>query len=212
MIKKASIALAAAVLIAGTASAQATGGAVRSSTSKLFLGAALNGSSIKFEGDGSETRTGGGISLQLGYGFTPKFALFVEAAGGPIEPEEGDDGSYTLGHFDIGARYHFSNPSRKLAPYLEAALTGRSLMATDVDFDGDPGTAPSEVTFSGAGFSFGGGLLYFFNPKWAFNGGLKWTTGEFSTIKVDNVSVTGFEADATSARVNLGITWFPKGG
>lgn len=212
MIKKASIALAAAVLIAGTASAQATGGTARSSTSKLFLGAALSGASIKFEGDNSETQTGGGISLQLGYGFTPKFALFVEAAGGPIEPESAGDEQWTLGHFDIGARYHFANPARKLTPYLEAALSGRAITATDVDFDDDPSTAPSDVTFSGAGFSFGGGLLYFFNPKWAFNGGLKWTTGEFDTIKVDNVSVSGLEADATSARVNLGITWFPKGG
>jgi hypothetical protein len=208
MIKKASIALAAAVVIAGTASAQT----VNSSTSKLFLGAALNGSSIKFEGESAPTETGGGLSLQLGYGFTPKFALFLEGSAGPIEPEDAGDEKWTLGHFDIGARYHFGSSASKVRPFLEAALTGRSLMATDADFDDDPTTAPSEVTFSGAGFTVGGGLLYFFNPKWAFNGGVKWTTGEFSTVKVDNVSVTGFEADATSARINLGVVWFPKGG
>ncbi len=211
MIRNASFVLLATTLLVGTASAQAVG-SPRASTSNFFLGAALSGASIKFEGDGSETQTGGGIAVQLGYGFTPKFALFIEAAGGPIEPEEGGDGEFTLGHLDLGARYHFTNPSRKLAPYLEAALTGRSLMAKDVDFDDDPGTAQSEVTFSGAGFTFGGGLLYFFSPKWAFNGGLKWTVGEFNTVKVDNVSVSGFEADATSGRLNLGITWFPKGG
>ena len=36
--------------------------------------------------------------------------------------------------------------------------------------------------------------------------------GEFSRVQFDNVSVDGFEIDATSARFNLGFTWFPMGG
>ena len=42
-------------------------------------------------------------------------------------------------------------------------------------------------------------------------GALKWTTGQFSRVQVDNMSVDGFAIDATSARFNMGFTWFPMG-
>jgi hypothetical protein len=35
--------------------------------------------------------------------------------------------------------------------------------------------------------------------------------GEFSRIQVNNVTVDGFAIDATSARFNMGFTWFPMG-
>jgi hypothetical protein len=210
MIRNAFLALAASALITGAASAQTA----HSSTQKFFIGLGLNGSSIKFEGDGNETESGPGFSLQLGYGFTPKFAMFVEGTGAALDDDDpSSDNPVALGHFDIGARYHFSNPSRKLVPFLEVALTGRALAQDDATFDdGAGGTQTADVSYTGGGFSFGGGLLYFFNPRWALNGGVKWTVGEFSTVTVDNVSVSGFEADATSARLTLGVSWFPKGG
>jgi hypothetical protein len=208
MIRNTSLALAAACALAASASAQT----VQSSTQKFFLGAALNGTSIKFEGDGNETENGGGLSLQLGYGFTPKFALFLEGTAASIQDDE-SDASLTAAHFDIGARYHFTNPQKKLVPFLELAFTGRALSEDDAEVDdGSGGTTTADVTLSGAGFSFGGGLLYFFSPKFALNSSLKWTTGEFTTFKIDNVSVDGFEADATSARLSVGFSWFPKGG
>jgi hypothetical protein len=41
---------------------------------------------------------------------------------------------------------------------------------------------------------------------------LRWTTGEFSTVEFNNVSIDGFELDATSTRLNLGVTWRPMVG
>jgi hypothetical protein len=52
-------------------------------------------------------------------------------------------------------------------------------------------------------------LHYFFSPKWAFTGNVRFTTGEFDEIKFQNVSVSGLNSDATSARLILGFSWFP---
>ena len=64
-----------------------------------------------------------------------------------------------------------------------------------------------------SGISAGAGLEYFIAPKWALGGSFKWTTGQFNRVQFDNVSVEGFELDATSARFNLGFSWYPiRGG
>jgi hypothetical protein len=35
--------------------------------------------------------------------------------------------------------------------------------------------------------------------------------GEFTRVQIDNVRIDGVEIDATSARFNMGLTWFPMG-
>ena len=59
--------------------------------------------------------------------------------------------------------------------------------------------------------SLGGGMEYFIAPKWALGGTFKWTTGEFTQVKFDNITVDGLAIDATSARFNLGFSWYPMG-
>ena len=38
---------------------------------------------------------------------------------------------------------------------------------------------------------------------------MTWTVGTFDTFRVDNQTVAGSSIDATTARVHLGIIWFP---
>jgi len=66
-----------------------------------------------------------------------------------------------------------------------------------------------DLEISGGGFTFGGGVKYHVAPAWALGASLRWTVGEFSTVKVNNVSVDGFEIDATSTRLTVGVTWRP---
>lgn len=164
----------------------------------------LNGTSIKVE-NLDQDDTGPGLHLGAGYGFSSRFALFIDAAGASIK---GQDDDYVLSHVDVGLRFHFANSNRAFIPYLEGAFTGRAAALDDQNVDGNDDV---DVEISGGGFSLGGGILYFFNPKWAFNAHVKWTTGEFSTVRVENVTVSGFELDATSARVGIGLSWFPQG-
>jgi hypothetical protein len=64
----------------------------------------------------------------------------------------------------------------------------------------------------GGGVSFGGGLEYFVTSGVAFGGAFKWTTGRFTQMRFDNPDVQPPAAfDATSARFNMGFTWYPMG-
>ena len=57
----------------------------------------------------------------------------------------------------------------------------------------------------------GGGFEYFAMPGLALGGSFKWTSGKFTQVKFDNVTVDGLNLDATSARFNMGFTWYPMG-
>jgi opacity protein-like surface antigen len=196
-----------------SASAQSTSAApLRSATNKFFFGVALNGSAIQSDDiTDSDVESGGGLEMQLGYAFTPKFALFLDGTGANMSPDVGD--SYGLGHFDIGARWQFSNPSRALVPFVDVALTGRAAVQQDVMLSDEFGNSETgDLSVSGAGFTFGGGLNYHVSPRFALTTGLRWTVGEFSQVKFNNVSVDGLEVDATTTRFNLGFVWYPRGG
>jgi hypothetical protein len=181
----------------------------RSHTSGFFLGLGLNGSSIESEDLSSNRESGGGLAGELGYGFTRHFALFMNASAARISSTSGD---FDLGHFDVGARWNFASPSRSIAPFLDVAVGGRAAMESDVVLYDEAGQMrQGDLSIMGTGVSVGGGLNYFVSPSWALGGSFKYTMGEFSRVQFDKVSVDGFEIDATSARFNLGFTWFPGG-
>jgi hypothetical protein len=185
-----------------------TRGTTRSTTEKFFASFALNGAAIRLDdldgGDGSES--GGGASLQLGYGFNRRFAMFIDGATAVLPANDSNGSDFTLNHVDIGARYSFANPAKAFVPYIEAALTGRGVRRDDVPF----GTTRGDVEYSGGAFTLGGGFNYFFNRSWAFMTALKVTTGEFSTVKFESVSVDNLDIDATTTRLNFGVSWFPR--
>lgn len=177
----------------------------RAATTGFFAGLALHGSAIQIEDLSDERESGGGATLKLGYGFTRRFALYLEASGASLRTD--NDENWTLGHVDIGGRVSLGTATGTLVPYLQAAITGRAGTREDVVIQGSP--VPRDLEISGAGLTAGGGLLVFFHPKWAFDADLKFTAGEFSTIRYGNVSVEGFEIDATSTRFNVGVSWHP---
>ena len=196
----------ASALFSSAAVAQAPA-VLKSNTSGLFFGLNSSGSAITADELSHGRESGAGLAAQIGFGFTPKLALYAEAAGARMRS---DDGNYGLGHFDVGARYHFANTKRALVPYLQAAFSARAASRDDVVFDdGEGGTTTGKLQVSGTGFTLGGGLQFFFTPKVALNTSLGWTLGEFSKVTFENVSVDGFDVDATTTRLNLGLSWFP---
>jgi len=198
-----------AVLAALPIAAQqpAAAGFVRSNTSKLFVEVAANGSGIFVYDLSDGTETGGGLTLRLGYGFTPKIAAFIDFAGSTITA---DGGNYELAHGDLGLRYHFANSAKAWVPFLEVAGSVFVAWQEDITLEDDQGNVErGDLEISGVGVTLGGGLLYFFNPKWALSTGIKWTTGEFDDVKFGNVSFSGLKLDATTTRLNVGVAWFP---
>ena len=204
--------LSSAAMLAPPLAAQGMPGArdPRVNTSGFFLGLGLGISSLESDDLTDGTESGGGLALALGYGFTPRFTLLLEAAAASLDAEEGEE--VALGHFDIGARYHFLMQRRRVVPFVEVAFTGRALLQEDAIVVTDEGDSfEGDLEISGGGFTVGGGVLYYLNPRWALTGTLKFTGGEFSEVKVGRVSVSGFELDASTTRLFLGANWYPRG-
>lgn len=169
----------------------------RSHSSGFFVGLGLEGNGLTTN-DGSPTESGGGTGLILGYGFSPRWALYGDLSGAVMNATDG--GTYSLGHLDIGARVHFRTGPNVIVPFLQFGLVGRTIAAT---VNGD------NVTFTGGGVSFGGGFNAHFTPSWALSTAVTWSVGSFNNFQVDNVAVNGLSVDATTARIHLGLIWFP---
>jgi hypothetical protein len=197
--------LAVAVVLLLAAPAGALGQS--STTQGLSLGFHLSGASLTVEGQESNGAAGGGISV--GYGLNRNIMLFAQLDGAQFDDQVSGDveGDWRLGHADLGVRYHFPGTERRWVPYAQAAFSYRAVTVEDPTVDG---TQRSEVELSGAALSLGGGLAVYISEAFSLDAQLLWTGGEFTTLRVDNVSVSGFDVDATSGRFNLGISWWPR--
>jgi hypothetical protein len=181
----------------------------RTNTSGLMLGLSFDASSIRSDDLNSSTESGPGVAGTLGWGFTKNFALVIDASGARISSLDGD---YDLAHVDLGGRWHFVNRSA-LVPFVEVGYAGRAARKQDAILsDGNGNTYTGELSILGSGVSAGGGFEYFPTPGLALGGSFKWTSGQFTQVKFDNVTIDGFKLDATSARFNMGFTWYPMRG
>ena len=194
------------MLLATSAGAQAP----RSNTEKLMLSFGLGGASIESDEFENERESGGGFSAQLGWGFSRRFTLLADASGAVL----GDDNEeFVLVHFDLLGRFHFGNAGSQWIPFLEGGLSARVAGVDDMTIiDGNGNPTQVDLEISGGGLTLGGGLLYYLSPAWALGAGVRVTAGEFSTVKFNNVSIDGFELDATSTRLNFSVTWRPMSG
>lgn len=190
--------LAAAALLAGSTSlaAQAPLSPVRSDPTGFHVAGYLSGAGIVYEDD-DEAESGPGAALALGWGVSRSVTLYLEGAGANVQMTDLDD-TYTLAHVDLGVRIHFRGPQATVLPYLTVGYSGR---AAALDLDGDP------FTISGAGPSFGGGLLVFLSRRAALDFGLKWTAGKFTEAEYLGEKVD-IDILATSARFNVGLAWW----
>lgn len=177
-------------------------GAARSNTAGFHAGLFLNGSSVKLE-DSDAVESGGGGSLHLGYGITQNVSVFVRGNAAQIQSDAGDD-SYTMAHFDIGARYSFASAASALRPFVQGAVSGRAFSA---DLAGQ-GTLEAR----GPGFTAAAGLEYFFTPAIAMEAGLSYSLGKFNEGRLGGGEWVDFEDDAfnaTSARFDIGVSIHP---
>jgi len=193
--------------VATTVAAQQTA-PPRANTEKLMLSLALGGTAIKSDELEDDGESGGGFSGQVGWGFNRLFTLLADASGASMGPS---DDRFVLVHFDLLGRFNFTNPSRAWVPFVEGGVSARIAGQDNSVVIGDSGPQTVNLEISGGGLTFGGGIQYYVAPAWALGANLRWTVGEFSTVKFNNVSVGGFELDATTTRLILGLTWRPMG-
>lgn len=174
-------------------------------TTGLFLNAHLNASLIGYDradlrtlGIIDDSHAGGGIGVMVGYGFSPLVTLYVALNGSVIDSYELRD-PYTLAHVDLGLLFNFVSRSRAV-PYLTGGVTFRQ-----ASFDDNPG----EIDFNGGGITLGGGLKYYASPQLALDVGLVGTFGNFTEVDVGRTTFDIDEVDAASARLMLGLSFYP---
>lgn len=169
----------------------------RSDPTGFHAGLYLNGSAITYEDD-DEAESGGGLGFGLGWGISNLVTLYLGGAGADVEFLDGT-GSYTLTHGDLGARFNFRSRAKRWRPYAQAAVTGwiaeAEMLGTDV------------FSISGAGFTVGGGIAYFFSRKFAVDAGIDFTAGSFSEAKLGNMK-SDIDISASSTRFNLGVSFW----
>ena len=151
-----------------------------------------------------ESGSGIGGGLRLGYGFGKTFQPYINLSTSKIDVDGGD---YGLGHFDIGTRINLPRANSRLVPYADLAISVRAIGA---DIENDPDLGSGEFEATGTGFTLGGGVQYFMNSKWAFDGGLQYTIGKYGDAQWDGQDIAGFpDVDGNALRLNVGFSWFP---
>ncbi|MGD2045930.1 MAG: outer membrane beta-barrel protein [Gemmatimonadota bacterium] len=179
--------------------------AQESTTRGFNWGLHFGGATLTVE-DGDRNDAGGG-GIWLGYGFNRTVQLFVQLDGAQFDVEDSDvQGDWTMGHGDLGVRFHFANSLRSWVPYLQAALTGR---VVGVDNPTINGSSEPDAALIGGGLTLGGGLLVYFSETFALDVQLDWTGGTFTQLEYGNVTINDLDLDATSTRFNLGLNWWP---
>lgn len=209
------IAVAALISLSTVASTSlAQQGPARSHSSGIFVGLGLEGDGVSTHVAQSDiwTKTaGGGAGLVIGYGFTPRWSLYSDLSVATIDQSQAQTGSgpYSLRHVDAGVRVHFRT-GNTVVPFAQFGFSGRSMTERFPQYTGNTLTSFVAVESRSSGVGFGGGLNAHFNPAFAFSGSVAWTLGEFTPYKQNGQRVGGASWNATSARVNLGIIWFPR--
>lgn len=191
--------------IASTADAQ-----VASTADGFFLGARLTGTTLKVEDVDREN--GGGLALDLGYGFRNGVAIFVNADAATMSAETAE--SFNFGHFELGARYTFAGNEAKLRPFVDASVGLAMAWQDDVLLWDDPQAARVDVEMTGPVYGLGSGIGYYLRPSLALTGGVRVGFGKFTSVKVDNITIDLDDEDQssfTSMRVNFGLAWYPAG-
>lgn len=193
------LALYAAIAALLVATLPATANAQDKSRSEgFFLGIAYEGTAVSVEDDDSAD-SGSGFGVTVGYGFTRMLSLYGQFSAASVD--DGDGGDYGVGHFDIGTRLHFRAPAKTVVPFIQAGFSSRAIQQ---DFDTD------EVKANGFGFAVGGGINAHFNPALAFNAGVVWSIGDVGNFKVNGTSFDLDSVGMNTARVQVGIVWFPQ--
>lgn len=180
----------------------ASNGEAQKSNTKGFLGNVhYSRTSLKTEGS-DKTEMGNGVGVRLGWGFSPKFTGYVGlAASKMIIDDASGGGDYGLGQFDLGVTYNFASSSRALIPYIEVALSSDAIAYSQ---------GGSDIKAAGTGFTFGGGINYFFSRSAALQVGLNLSSISFDDAEVDGTKVPDSGGSASGGRLMIGLNWYPK--
>ncbi len=154
------------------------------------------------------------MGARAGYGLNRIVTLYAGAYEADVDVQEFDAfDRVTFGHIDYGVRLHLANSRRRWIPYGDLALI-TFWPVSDVLENGEQTTTDFSTVPSS---SLGGGLAIYLSEAWALDVNFKRRKSQFKDVQVGNVSIGGSEQhshtfrdiDAESARLTVGISWWP---
>ena len=158
---------------------------------------------------GYRTNFGIGAGVMAGYGFNRTFSSYVSFDVAKQSANQAVEGTFGLGHFEIGARANFPDFSlgwRNTTPYLMGSVGRRALAATVLDLEREE---EGHIAFHGNMLGLGVGLEHFFSPNMSFDAGVHLGFGTFDHFTVDHETMEYGASGTTSVRLRLGVTWRP---
>ena len=186
-------------------------GAQPARTQGWVLGLGSGAAAVSFEsgpGDGAAL-----VDLRIGYGLDRVFTLYLGGAYADIRSRglEAFD-RVTFAHVDLGVRLHLAGGRRRWVPYGDLALT--FWQVSDVVENGEETAA--DFT-SMPTFSVGGGVAIHLSESWALDVNVKAARGTFRDVPAGNIPIGGtsrhrgtpLHLDAASARLGVGVSWWP---
>jgi hypothetical protein len=183
------------------------------STTGLMLGAhSILASGISIQGPGMQgalrTNTGAGAGILVAYGFTPTIQAFASIDVAKQGTDMANmDGTMGLAHIEVGGRYSFLRPGKRLVPYVGGVIGRRSLGARS-----EGGGMSVTMRMTGSEYGAGGGFLYAFSPVLSLDAGVLATRGKFGHMKLSGDAQTEGDVNvgqSTSLRLKVGFQWNP---
>ena len=153
------------------------------------------------------------VGLRVGYGLNRVVAPYLGGAYADIRSRglEAFD-RVTFSHVDLGARLHWAGGRRRWVPYADLALT--FWRVSDVVEHGEETAAHFT---SAPTFTAGGGVAIHLSESWALDVNVKAARGTFRNVPAGSVPAGGtsghsdtlLRLDAASARLAVGVSWWP---
>ena len=182
-----------------------------STTEGWVFGFDFGGAAVSFEdnpGDGGPL-----VGGRVGYGLNRTVTLYAGAYEADIDVDEFEAfDKVTFGHIDYGVRLHLANSRRRWVPYGDITFTFWPVSAALKNGE----KATTDFTSLSLA-SLGVGLAIHLSESWAVDVNFKGGEGGFSDVEIDNILTSGTsghshkftDIDAASARLTLGVSWWP---
>ena len=143
---------------------------------------------------------GGGMDLRFGYSFNPVFSLELTLGGAAHETNDVNT-DMGFGEVRLFAHYRFM-PGQAVRPYVKGGIGAYALTLKQPDI---------EVTASGGGLPFGGGVDYFFNRHFSLGADFTFNVIQYNNIDVKSGPVTlsdDINEDGSQASLALTFGWY----
>jgi len=155
-----------------------------------------------------KTKLGEGGGIVAGWGISRTLSAYasLDVAKQATDAHTHPNGTFALGHLQLGARANLPLSSGRTVPYVNASIGSRALAATVYNDHVDENV---DFSMSGQTYVLGGGIQHFLSPHTSLDVGVEYATGTFSHFS-DNTGKYDMQLNSSMGlRLRVGVNWRP---